>query len=203
MIEKNFGFFLDFCFPYYPFIWNFFADKRRTKRSLRSWNESFRSGQGWSQIKTALCAIYYLECKPRLGSHLKQSPFAKDGGFYEAFLSFSSGKWLCSVSEYISLTSTAWLRHESPNVTFYGGRANIRWWIFFSLLTWINSFRIQLQKKSSTFEKLNGSKLTQKSLKGHIFIFLATYSLPSLSLLKFSLLKPWFSKNSCFMFYSF
>ena len=94
---------------------------------------------------------------------------------------------LCSVSEYISLTSTAWIRREPPDATLHGGHANMRWWIFLSFLTWINSFRIQLQKKSSTFEKLNGSKLTQKSLKGHIFIFLATYSLPSSSLLKFSI----------------
>lgn len=94
---------------------------------------------------------------------------------------------LSSVSEYISLTSTAWIRREPPNVTFYGGRANIRWWIVPSLLTWINFFRIQLQKKSSTFETLNGSKLTRKSLKGRIFIFVATFSLPASSLLKFSI----------------
>ena len=73
----SFFFFL-FFLPYCPFIWNFFADKRRTKRSLRSWNESFRSRQGWSQIKTALCQVYYLGCKPRLKNHLKHSPFAKD-----------------------------------------------------------------------------------------------------------------------------
>ena len=73
----SFFFFL-FFLPYCPFIWNFFADKRRTKRSLRSWNESFCSRQGWSQIKTALCAVDYLESKPSLKSHLKQSPFAKD-----------------------------------------------------------------------------------------------------------------------------
>ena len=94
---------------------------------------------------------------------------------------------LSSVSEYISLTFTAWIRREPPNATFYGGHANIRWWIVLSLLTWINSLRIQLKKKSSTFEKLNGSKLTRKSLKGRIFIVLATFSLPSSSLLKFSI----------------
>lgn len=83
--------------------------------------------------------------------------------------------------------STAWIRREPPNATFYGGRANVRWWIVLSFLTWINSFRIQLQKKSSTFEKLSGSKLTRKSLKGRIFIFLAAFSLPSSWLLKFSI----------------
>lgn len=94
---------------------------------------------------------------------------------------------LCSVSEYISLTSTAWIRREVADATFYGGQANIRWWIVLSFLTWTNSFSFQLQKKSSTFEKLNGSKLTRKSLMGRIFIFLATFSLPSSSLLKFSI----------------
>ena len=56
----------------------------------------------------------------------------------------------------------------------------------FSFWTWIKSLRIQLQKKSSTFDKLTGSKWTRQSLKGGIF-FLATFSLPSSSLLKFSI----------------
>ena len=44
-----FSFFF-FFLPCDPFIWNFFSDKRRTKGSFRSWNESFRSRQGWSQM---------------------------------------------------------------------------------------------------------------------------------------------------------
>lgn len=94
---------------------------------------------------------------------------------------------LSSVREYISLTFTAWIRREPPNATFYGGHANIRWWIVLSLLTWINSLRIQLKKKSSTFEKLNGSQIDAEKFDGTHIYFLATFSLPTSSLLKFSI----------------
>ena len=94
---------------------------------------------------------------------------------------------LCSVSEYISLVSlheyggNLLMRHFMEGTQTYDAEFSFLFW------TWINALRIQLHEKSSTFEKLNGSKLTRKSLKGRIFIVLATFSLPSSSLLKFSI----------------
>ena len=103
--------------------------------------------------------------------------------------------WLCEQNNSSARASRFLVRFLDVHVTnmTWTSQCDVLWRACttvkfpFSFWTWIKSLRIQLQKKSSTFEKLNGSKLTQKSLKGHIFIFLATYSLPSSSLLKFSI----------------
>ena len=67
-----------------------------------------------------------------------------------------------------------------PNLTFYGGRGHTTTNFPFSFWTSIKSLRIQLQEKSPAFDILSGSKWTRLSLKELKFIFLATFSLPSL-----------------------
>ena len=67
------------------------------------------------------------------------------------------------------------------DVTFYTGSEHNTRNFPFSLWTWINSLRIQLQETSPPFDKLSETKYTQSSLKEGKFIFLATFSLPSSS----------------------
>ena len=62
---------------------------------------------------------------------------------------------------YMSLTSTARPRRETPKATLYGGCGHMTTNFPFSISAWLNPFRIQLQEKSPTFNKLSSSKELQ------------------------------------------